>query len=401
MITDHRNTPQEPRHIIRMKEVRMKGHIRNIFPGGNTPQGFYSYYNDILPQRKAEKIFCIKGGPGTGKSTLMKGVGNHFAEQGEDVDFLWCSSDPDSLDGIVLKKRRIALLDGTAPHVVDPQNPGAVDEILNLGEYWVSDEIRAQRGSVISCNERTSAMFQMVYGYLAAAGKRAEFLAEVQQRILGEESVFEARRALQTKIGSVLTVRRTEAKRNRDRAMGCLQAPGSCKRAFAGAITPDGIKNELPSLIRGLEKVILLHCPEGFPVQKILEPAMERLLDAGFDLEAYYCPMDPAKKLEHIVVPDAGFAIVTCNSYHTVKADSNTQKSLNITLEVPKNVDPVLQEIRSDLEKGIQEDLKKALALLKNTRRLHDELESCYIPCMNFAEIEKIQGKLIAEINEM
>ena len=111
--------------------------------------------------------------------------------------------------------------------------------------------------------------------------------------------------------------------------------------------------------------------------------------------------MDPAKKLEHIVVPDAGFAIVTCNSYHTVKADSNTQKSLNITLEVPKNVDPVLQEIRSDLEKGIQEDLKKALALLKNTRRLHDELESCYIPCMNFAEIEKIQGKLIAEINEM
>ena len=67
----------------------MKGHIRNIFPGGNTPQGFYSYYNDILPQRKAEKIFCIKGGPGTGKSTLMKEVGNHFAEQGEDVDFLW------------------------------------------------------------------------------------------------------------------------------------------------------------------------------------------------------------------------------------------------------------------------------------------------------------------------
>ena len=45
--------------------------------------------------------------------------------------------------------------------------------------------------------------------------------------------------------------------------------------------------------------------------------------------------------------------------------------------------------------------VKKALALLKNTRRLHDELESCYIPCMNFAEIEKIQGKLIAEINEM
>ena len=38
----------------------MKGHIRNIFPGGNTPQGFYSYYNDILPQRKAEKICPLR-----------------------------------------------------------------------------------------------------------------------------------------------------------------------------------------------------------------------------------------------------------------------------------------------------------------------------------------------------
>ena len=50
MITDHRNTPQEPRHIIRMKEVRMKGHIRNIFPGGNTPQ-------DSIP---IITIFCLK-----------------------------------------------------------------------------------------------------------------------------------------------------------------------------------------------------------------------------------------------------------------------------------------------------------------------------------------------------
>ena len=156
----------------------MKGHIRNIFPGGNTPQGFYSYYNDILPQRKAEKIFCIKGGPGTGKSTLMKGVGRHFSEQGEDVDYLWCSSDPDSLDGVVLRKRNVVLLDGTAPHIVDPKNPGAVDEILNLGAYWDEEGIRSRREEIIACNEKTAAMFQMVYGYLAAAGKRSEFLSD-------------------------------------------------------------------------------------------------------------------------------------------------------------------------------------------------------------------------------
>ena len=79
----------------------MKGHKRNIFPGGNTPYGFHSYYNYIMPQNKAEKIFCLKGGPGTGKSTIMKEIGEYFIDNGEDVDFLWCSSDPDSLDGVV------------------------------------------------------------------------------------------------------------------------------------------------------------------------------------------------------------------------------------------------------------------------------------------------------------
>ena len=32
----------------------MEGTVRYIFSGGNTPKGFYSYYNYILPQEKAQ-----------------------------------------------------------------------------------------------------------------------------------------------------------------------------------------------------------------------------------------------------------------------------------------------------------------------------------------------------------
>ena len=83
---------------------------------------------------------------------------------------------------------------------------------------------------------------------------------------------------------------------------------------------------------------------------------------------------------------------------------------MEVSLELPKGDNKetdqegelgselTLQAIRSDLEEGIHADLTKALELLKNTRRVHDELESYYIPSMNFAEIEKVQTKLIAEI---
>ena len=112
---------------------------RHYFPGNNTPLGFFSYYRYILGQREAHKIICIKGGPGSGKSTFMKKTAKAFADLGEDIDYLHCSADEDSLDGVVLRNRKVALIDGTSPHITDPVTPGAVDKIVNLGEFWNED----------------------------------------------------------------------------------------------------------------------------------------------------------------------------------------------------------------------------------------------------------------------
>lgn len=379
----------------------MKGHIRNIFPGGNTPRGFYSYYNDILPQRKAEKIFCIKGGPGTGKSTLMKGVGAYFADRGEDVDYLWCSSDPDSLDGIVVRKRHVVLLDGTAPHVVDPKNPGAVDEIVNLGNCWDEKGIRSRRREIIACNERTAEMFRYAYGYLAVAGERSVFLGDILLQMIGEDGVFDAKQILHAKLSSVQAIRRAEAKRNRESALGNRQKPGAEKRAFASAVSPDGIRNGLDSLVTGMEQVILLNVTVGFPVQKILQPVAQRLLDAGFDLETYYCPMDPENKLEHILVPEAGIAVISAHEYHSLKKTDPGQKVMNISVQPDQKQKERLEDLRQDLQKSVGEDLSKAVDILRQTRQIHDELESYYIPHMDFAAIERKQDEIIEKIQEL
>lgn len=98
----------------------LAGKRRDYYLGNNTPEGFFSYYKYILGQKEAEKIICIKGGPGTGKSTFMRKIGEVLLGQGEDVDFLHCSADSDSLDGIVLKTLKVAMVDGTSPHVIDP-----------------------------------------------------------------------------------------------------------------------------------------------------------------------------------------------------------------------------------------------------------------------------------------
>ena len=158
----------------------MTGKYRYFFPGGNTPDGFVSYYRDILYQNEAARIFCIKGGPGTGKSTFMKEIGNYYLNKGYNVDFLKCSSDPDSLDGIVVKDKRTAIIDGTKPHVTDPLNPGAVDEIIDLGVLIDRDKICKDREVIVGLNEEISETFEYAYGYL----KCAKILLEQKNKIL-------------------------------------------------------------------------------------------------------------------------------------------------------------------------------------------------------------------------
>lgn len=94
----------------------MSGKIKRVFPGGNTSKGFYSYYDYII-EPDANRIFVIKGGPGVGKSSMMKKVAKDLLEKGYDIEYHHCSSDNNSIDGLVVPKLRVAMVDGTAPHV--------------------------------------------------------------------------------------------------------------------------------------------------------------------------------------------------------------------------------------------------------------------------------------------
>ena len=95
----------------------MKGHIKRVFPGANTPQGFYSFYDHIVPL-DATRLIIIKGGPGVGKSTFIRKIGEAIVERGYDIEFHHCSSDNASLDGVSIPSVGVAIVDGTAPHRV-------------------------------------------------------------------------------------------------------------------------------------------------------------------------------------------------------------------------------------------------------------------------------------------
>ena len=62
------------------------------------------------------EIYGIIGMSGAGKSTMMRAIGQAMEKKGEQVEYLYCSGDPSSLDGVHIPRIRTAVVDGTAPH---------------------------------------------------------------------------------------------------------------------------------------------------------------------------------------------------------------------------------------------------------------------------------------------
>ncbi len=143
---------------------------RKYFAACNSAFGFKSYYHEIFSRERLRTLFVIKGGPGTGKSRFMREVAQYAEGQGEDATYYYCSSDPESLDGVILEKSRIALIDATAPHVYEPKCIGVFEQIVNLGEFWDRKLLAESRAEIEAHSLKKNNAFAAVYAYLRAIG---------------------------------------------------------------------------------------------------------------------------------------------------------------------------------------------------------------------------------------
>jgi len=136
------------------------------FIGSNTSEGFIGYHDRIFKDIK--KLYIIKGAPGTGKSNLMRNIANEAENRSLPVKYYYCSSDPSSIDGIVIEKLSIGIIDGTAPHTRDPIYPGIYDEIINLGDFWDKKILKNQTEDVLKLNNEKKQLFDASYHLMSA-----------------------------------------------------------------------------------------------------------------------------------------------------------------------------------------------------------------------------------------
>lgn len=352
-----------------------RGKERHMFPGSNTSEGFFSYYDYILPQREAEHIFCVKGGPGVGKSTFMTRTANALSESGVDTEYLHCSSDPESLDGVLFPKLKIAIIDGTAPHVIDPKNPGAVDEIVNLGECWRLDGIKQHKKQIIDINEEVGRLFRRAYRYLKAAKNVLDDIADLcrtPETAMGERA--QAEMIIEKELPQERSVQQ------------------ETRRMFGSAITPSGVVHHIETLIDDTYKKYLVTNNWGAGVNELLERIADAACASGLYTEGCYCPMDPAGKLEHLIIPGAKLAFLSENEYITLNIKPDA------IIDLTQYTNGCDREDKRVSEKEFDTLLTEAIFTLRRAKETHDEMEKYYVPNMDFDKVERVRQGIMERI---
>lgn len=337
---------------------------RHYFPGGNTSQGFFSRFTHILPKDQVRRKIILKGGPGVGKSTLMHRTAEYVQSLEQDVEIFHCSSDPDSLDGVAAPGLGFAIIDGTAPHMVDPVLPGAADGILNLGECLNEEQLARSRHPIREAMEEIARCYLRAYDYLGAAAPL----------LLGSTREWRER----TAPGAMESLGQALAERWLPRGEGRALE----RELFAEAYTPQGYVSFLPTLL--LNRVACVSAPWGLSPHPLLKRLRDAALDRGIPVLSLYHPLLPGE-LSHLNFPTLAFSVVTGPVEAPAEA-INLQDALSLNQGLSRE-----QAFNRNAHELL---LQRAAESLKEAKQRHDDLEKRYVAAMDFERWEKALARV-------
>ncbi len=347
--------------------------VARFFMGANTPQGFVGFPEELYSAGEGWQVFLIKGGPGCGKSTLMRSLAHRMAEVGQETEEIRCSSDPRSLDGVIFRDSRQCVLDATAPHILEPRYWDAVETVLPVDGCIRAEEVAAHREAVMELTGECGRQHERVRSFLAAA---ASLLAD-GWRLAAEQTDRDKMHATATQLVK--------------RELGSGGArPGRRQRRFLSAVTPEGLTVFQETLGALCPRIFSLEDESGAVAPLFLQAAEEQARALGWNCLTCVCPLDPART-EHLLIPEAGVAFTTSNSYH--KADFPVYRRLHAARFLPAESLRGYRPRLSFERRAVRELLGEAASAAAEAKRLHDRLESYYSPAMDWEAMAALEKK--------
>ncbi|MBQ6826120.1 MAG: hypothetical protein IJP34_05640 [Clostridia bacterium] len=349
----------------------------NFFAAANSFEGFYSEFEDIY-KTDGYKLYIIKGGAGTGKSSFMKKIKALADEKNIPYILFPCSSDPNSLDGIALPSIKTAFADGTAPHILDPEYPAVKEEILNFGEFWESGKLEEKAEKIITVTNKNKALHKKASAYLKALYPIALnnlniAKASVKYDNLNRYIALLIKKHIPPKKGSA-----TETVR------------------FLSGVTPVGVVSYSNTPLTLCKKRIIIKDRYGAVSDFIMEKVREKAISYGYNIIIVKNPFMPSTITDHIIIPELSLCFLREYEYinfdcpdRRIHAERFMEKS---SLKENKNTLKFNRKLQKEL-------INTAVDTLSEAKTVHDKLESFYIKAMDFKALDTFTKQFLKKLD--
>lgn len=346
------------------------------FLGSMTPGGFVTQFGEYV-NSDSFYTYVLKGAAGTGKSSLMKKIADRF-EESENVTRYYCSSDPDSLDGVVLHSSKAVIVDGTAPHTFDPVYPGSCQRVVDLGSCWDNSMLKDKKEDIVGAIRKHKELMSCGAKYSAALGKICEDTFCCAEQCLDKQKLDGfCKRFCKKVFGKSRGYRGMSFTR-------CLSA-----------MTRYGYYTFSETLDNYLDVYYL--CNDIFAASNILISAVAGYaVQKGYDVKLSPCMLFGNKLYEHLLIDEIGVALVSASPLNGLEAAG---KRINMSRFYQKTL---WQENKDRLKQNaaLMRTLKDAAGqMMDKAKQQHDVIESYYINAMDFNAVEKIYEKISGEIS--
>ena len=347
--------------------------VTHFFLGANSGRGFQNLFQRFCEPTHHHDLIILKGGPGCGKSTLMNKIGEAMEGCGESVEYFHCSGDPDSLDGVHIPRIHAAVVDGTAPHTLEPRYPMAAERCVNLGEFCDITAVKDCREEIVHYTDTCSQAYRRAYRAMSAASQMADSAAALAESGLDREKLM----------------RRTAGIISRE-----IRGRGSGSREeyrFLGSQTWKGGVWRFDSVAKLCPKVYQLQDSFGFAAP-MLTQIRTAAADHGYHTVVCFDP-EHMEQPQHLLIPELELAFITGRD--DMPASGQVYRRIRVDAMVNAESGKSRKARLRFTGRMTRELLEEATDALGEAKAAHDILESLYAPHVDFDGINALTEREI------
>lgn len=325
--------------------------VRHYFVECITSRGYIS----LLPNMMScwQRTFVLWGGPGTGKSTMIKVLGLELLDRGYEVDFMRSARDVDANVGFIVRGVNLAVLAAAEVMPLRWRAPGVVEKLIDLGIYCDERKLAKQHSTVLALEQELLAIQRAIEEEMSE-----EFGAALRVPLRSQEP----RKSNQPVYFPGDDRFSSEPWRLVQKALRKLQQ-SQVNPYFLHAVTAEGWLNLAPYFLGDCDQIRL----EGEDTPSALDWVLEEAQFMGQLMEIILNPLNPDEVIG-VVFPE---------------------RSLAIWRGDPDNL----------ADQGLNNPLRESLRVkLEHWQLKREQLKAIYTETMNFRQVDAVRDDLLNQI---